>query len=510
MILQPKTIGLQHRFRLPFAAMTRPTPKTRFAPSPTGLLHLGNVRTALFNHLLAVAGGGTFLLRMEDTDAVRGEEKYEIALQEDLHWLGLHWQEGPGVGGDNGPYAQSERDHVYTQYFDKLRSAGKLYPCFCTEHELKLSRKAQAASGKPPRYNGKCRDLTEDEVQANLTAGTPATLRFRVPQGQTVSFDDKVRGPLQFASDDIGDFIIRRSNGAPAFFFSNAVDDALMGVTLVVRGEDHLTNTPRQLMLLEALALPVPDYAHIALVVGDDGAPLSKRNGSQSVFALRERGFLPEAIVNYLARLGHSYESNDFMSDRALAENFSTARLHRAPARFDAAQLLHWQREAVANASDETLWQWANRFEVSGANAESFVPEEKREMFMHTVRENIEMPQDVFFWAANLYTDSGVYGHEAGESIREAGKSFFDAALMLLAAGKNDFKSFAKQLSEETGKKGKSLFMPLRGALTGETDQSPGIENHWHDGPQMGSIWNLLEEASLQRRLQLARDMAEK
>lgn len=487
--------------------MSQFTLKTRFAPSPTGLLHLGNVRTALFNHLLARSGGGTFLLRMEDTDAVRGEEKYEIALQEDLRWLGLDWQEGPGVGGDNGPWAQSERGDIYDRYFEKLRSSGKLYLCFCTEHELKVSRKMQAAAGKPPRYNGKCRDLTEDEMQANLAAGKPATLRFRVPRNQVIAFEDKVRGPQRFVSDDIGDFIIRRSNGAPAFFFSNAVDDALMGVSLVVRGEDHLTNTPRQLMLLEALELPAPDYAHIALVVGDDGAPLSKRNGSQSVVDLRDKGYLPEAIVNYLARLGHSYESNDFMSHDELANAFRVEKLHRAPARFDAAQLLHWQREAVASASDKALWQWVNRFEVSGANVESFVPEEKREIFIHTIRENIEMPRDAFVWAANLFTESGVYDHEAKEAIREAGKEFFDAGLNTLSAGKKDFKDFSKPLGQATGKKGKSLFMPLRAALTGETDQRPGMENNWHDGPQMGSIWSLLDESIVQRRLQLARDL---
>ncbi|MFV1996477.1 MAG: glutamate--tRNA ligase [Acidiferrobacterales bacterium] len=487
--------------------MSKPALKTRFAPSPTGLLHLGNVRTALFNHLVAQSGGGTFLLRMEDTDAVRGEEKYEIALQEDLHWLGLTWQEGPGVGGDNGPYMQSERGKIYDQHFETLRSAGNIYPCFCTEHELKLSRKAQAAADKAPRYNGKCRNLTEDEVQANFSAGKAATLRFRVPRNQVIEFEDGVRGPQRFVSDDIGDFIIRRSNGAPAFFFSNAVDDALMKVSLVVRGEDHLTNTPRQLMLLEALGLPAPDYAHIALVVGEDGAPLSKRNGSQSVMELRDQGYLPQAIVNYLARLGHSYESNDFMSYDELAKAFRTEKLHRAPARFDAVQLMHWQREAIASASDEALWQWVNEFEIAGDRVEIFVPEKQHEMFIRTVRENIEMPQDAFFWAANLFTDSGVYDHKARTSLLEADREFFNVALKLLDDGENDFKSFLKQLTGNTGKKGKLLYMPLRAALTGETDQRPGMENHWHDGPQMGSIWKLLDKNTIQRRLQLARDL---
>ena len=489
--------------------MNKLTLKTRFAPSPTGLLHLGNVRTALFNHLIAQSGGGTFLLRMEDTDAVRGEERYVDALKEDLRWLGLDWQEGPEVGGDSGPYMQSERGDIYDQHFEKLRKSGKIYPCFCTAHELNLSRKTQAGAGKPPRYSGKCRNLTEEKVQTNFAAGKPATLRFRVPRGQTINFEDRVRGSQHFFSDDIGDFIVRRSSGTPAFFFCNAVDDALMGVSLVVRGEDHLTNTPRQLMLLEALDLPAPEYAHIALVVSDDGAPLSKRNGSHSVVELREKGYLPAAIVNYLARLGHSYESNDLMSYDEMAKEFRTEKLHRAPSRFDAAQLLHWQREAVANANDEALWQWANSIEVQGGHISAFVPEDRRGMFIHTIRENIEMPQDTFFWAANLYTESGVYDHAAKEAIREAGKEFFDTALATLSSGKKDFNDFSKPLGQTTGKKGKALFMPLRAALTGETDQRPGMENHWHDGPRMGSIWELLDENTIKRRLQLAREITE-
>lgn len=488
--------------------MSSATVKTRFAPSPTGLLHLGNVRTALFNHLLAGASDGVFLLRLEDTDAERSDESHVKALQEDLHWLGLDWQEGPGMSGENGPYVQSQRSDIYNLHYEKLSSSGKSYPCFCTEHELKLSRKMQTSAGKPPRYNGKCRNLTDEEVKENIAADKPATLRFRVPQGRTIKFEDKVRGPQQFVTDDIGDFIIRRSNGTPAFFFCNAVDDALMGVTLVARGEDHLSNTPRQLMILEALELSAPEYAHIALVVGDDGAPLSKRNGSQTVAELREQGFLPAAIVNYLARLGHSYESNDFMAHEQLADAFQSAKLHRAPARFDAAQLMYWQREAVANTSDKLLWMWADSAAVASTPLSDLVAEDKRERFINTIRQNISMPSDVYSWAANLFAKSGVFEEVATEAIREAGADFFDAALTILSDGKKDFKDFSKRLGGNTDKKGKALFMPLRAALSGETDQTVGMENRWHDGPQLGSIWALLDDSMIQRRLELARDMA--
>ena len=296
--------------------------KSRFAPSPTGLLHLGNVRTALFNYLAARHAQGVFLLRIEDTDAMRGHEKYAQALEQDLRWLGLAWQEGPGQGGAQAPYYQSQRDAVYARYFDRLATDGSAYPCFCSEHELEIARKTAIAAGRPPRYSGRCSRLTAEEVVARRAEGRPATLRFHVADGKTVEFEDKVRGRQTFASSDIGDFIIRRSDGTPAFFFCNAIDDALMGVSLVLRGEDHLTNTPRQILLLNALGLPVPAYAHIALVVGSDGVPLSKRTGSRSVHELREQGFLPLAVNNYLARLGHTYESNAFLDMAGLTDAF--------------------------------------------------------------------------------------------------------------------------------------------------------------------------------------------
>ena len=500
-------LGLNHCFPLPFAAMEASALKTRFAPSPTGLLHLGNVRTALFNYLLSAGGRGRFLLRLEDTDAIRGEDKYAEALQVDLHWLGMNWHEGPGAGGDHGPYAQSERGDIYSRYFDQLMESGHAYPCFCSEHELKISRKAQVAAGKPPRYSGKCRNLAADEIAGYFAEGKPATLRFRVPSDRSVEFDDVVRGPQKFASDDIGDFIIRRSDHTPAFFFSNAVDDALMQVTLVVRGEDHISNTPRQLLLMEALGLAAPIYAHIALVVGHDGAPLSKRNGSQTVQELRDHGYLPEAVVNYLARLGHTYESNEFLSPEELATGFDMAHLNRAPARFDLNQLLHWQREAIARASNIDLWQWMNNISIGGVEIGALVPAGKQDVFVQTIRNNIESPADAFLWAANLFTDSGIYDHQAREAIETAGTIFFEQSIELLGDD-GSFKEYSKRLGEATGTRGRALFMPLRAAISGEHDQRHAVESRWHDGPQMGDLWELLGADLIHRRLLLARDIA--
>jgi len=458
--------------------------KTRFAPSPTGLLHLGNIRTALFNYLIARRHGGVFLLRLEDTDAMRGHERYAVALMQDMRWLGLQWDEGPEVGGAQGPYEQSRRAPVYQKYFSEFESQRLAYPCFCSEHELSVSRKTALAAGRPPRYSGKCRALSPEQVRDKFAQGVPATLRFRVPEGRTVDFDDCVRGQQRCATDDIGDFVIRRSDGTPAFFFCNAVDDAEMGVTLVVRGEDHLTNTFRQILLLEALGLPAPQYAHIALVVGSDGAPLSKRGGSQSVQEVRAAGFLPSAIVNYLARLGHTYDSNDCLELDALAAQFAVERLHRAPARFDAQQLRHWQHEAVRHASADSLWTWM------GADVQRLVPASSRDAFVDCVRGNVVFPPDALRWATVLFGEDMEASHDARESIRAAGPEFFEHAVAALAHSGTEFKRFSESVKKESGRSGKALFQPLRAALTGELD-----------GPEMARLLPLLGVERARQRL---------
>ena len=450
--------------------------KSRFAPSPTGLLHLGNVRTALFSFLVARRDQGVFLLRIEDTDAARGHEKYAQALEADLRWLGLDWQEGP--------YIQSQRGAIYVRYFEALEKSGQTYPCFCSEHELDIARKTAIAAGRPPRYAGRCRRLTADDVAARRAEGRPATQRFHVADGHFVEFDDRVRGPQRFATSDIGDFVIRRSDGTPAFFFSNALDDALMGVTLVLRGEDHLTNTPRQILLLQALNLAVPEYAHIALVVGDDGAPLSKRTGGKSVQELREQGFLPLAVNNYLARLGHTYESNALLDLNTLAAGFDTARLHRAPARFDEQHLLHWQREAVRAADVATLWTWMAN------TTDTLVPEAERTAFVEAVRGNVVFPPDARHWAQAIYAETLGLNRAAHEAGQSAGDEFFDIARRALDKHGTDFKALSQMVKQDTGLSGKALFQPLRAALTGELD-----------GPEMVKLLPLIGLDRARKRL---------
>ena len=465
--------------------MTDNKVKTRFAPSPTGYLHLGNARTALFSVLLARKNHGIFLLRIEDTDQERSDDKYVQALEEDLYWLGFDWQEGPSVGGDYAPYHQIQRIAIYEKYYKDLEQKKLAYPCFCSEQQLKMSRKAQLASGKPPRYSGICAHLTSEQVQERLEQGLRPTLRFRVPPGKIIKFNDLVRGEQSFNSDDIGDFIIRRADGTPAFFFTNAIDDSLMGVTHVLRGEAHLANTPRQMMLHEAMGLHSPMYGHISLIVGNDGSPLSKRHGSRSVRELRKEGYFPDAVVNFLARLGHYYERNEFMDLDKLSVDFEITRLGRAPARYDPEQLQYWQREAVAHAEKEVFWQWL------GAEVHELVDKNQIDAFIQTIRPNVTLPIDALYWARVVYTDNLQLNEDARQVLIQAGSDFFKQALAAVDKHYPDFHALANEVKTSTGTKGKHLFQPLRVALTGELH-----------GPEMTSLLPLLPIDRVKNRLQ--------
>jgi glutamyl-tRNA synthetase len=449
---------------------------TRFAPSPTGSLHLGNARTAFFSHLWARKSGGRFILRIEDTDVERSQPRFREELMAEMRWLGLTWDEGPDIGGPSAPYSQAERGAFYQSLFARLAAGGEAYPCYCTAEELELSRKLQRMAGKPPRYAGTCRNLTVAQRAAQEARGLKPTLRFAVPNDRIIEFIDVVHGPQRFVSGDIGDFIIRREDGTSAFFFCNAVDDSAMGVTQVLRGDDHLTNTPRQLLVLDALGLRRPGYGHVGLLVGADGAPLSKRHGSTSVHEFRERGFLPAAILNHLLRLGHTSDVDGWLNVADMPAHFRPDHLGRAPARFDESQLVHWQKETLERMSAEQISAWLG----SGDSSD----------FVELVRHNVVLPADAAPWRAVVCGDLPPLGKEEQGVIAAAGTEFFAAAADAFDQSSVDLKQLTKILKERTGRKGADLFMPLRAALTGQIH-----------GPELAPLLKLMSPATARHRL---------
>ncbi len=468
---------------------------TRFAPSPTGYSHLGNLRTALFNALLARAANGEFLLRSEDTDRDRSSGKYLDAMCDDLRWLGLGWDLGPDMedeAGGRGPFRQSERQAIYQGYFDKLRERQLAYPCFCSREDLERSRKAQQRANRAPRYAGTCRELDAKEIDERLLAGKRPTLRFRVADEGTVEFTDLAKGPQKFELSIIGDFIICRSDGTPAFFFSNALDDSLMGVTHVMRGEDHLANTPRQIVLLRSLGLDVPEYGHLSLIVGDDGKPLSKRHGAGSLKDLRAVGYLPLALNNHLFRLGHASDSGELMTLAEMTMHFDCANLGRAPARHDPIQLDHWQKLAVMKLSDEEVKTWLGAG-ANGVYLDDMVPADKEDEFISLVRDNLQRPAEGAEWAKILFRDEAMAGEIIDAGLSNIEPDFFEAAVRLWSKGHDSFRDFSNQLGEKIPQKGKKLFMPLRLALTGELH-----------GPELEKIARLMGKDRVERRLREA------
>jgi glutamyl-tRNA synthetase len=448
--------------------------KTRFSPSPTGQMHLGNVRTALFSFLLAHHAKGTFLLRIEDTDKTRSKPEFVQLLQDDLIWLGLNW--------DEGPFFQSKRQEIYGEYYSYLEDHNDVYPCFCTDEQLALSRKIQISSSLPPRYAGTCRHLTPEQIETKKTEGLKPTLRFKVPEGKEVHFHDVVKGLQRFRTDDIGDFIIRRNDGSASFFFCNAIDDALMGVTYSIRGEDHLTNTPRQILILSALKLPIPHYGHLSLILAEDGSPLSKREGSLSLETLRAEGYLPLALNNYLGRLGHYYENNDFLSMEQLIKDFSVDRIGKTPAHFDPVQLMHWQKLAVMNLSDENFWLWLF------PSTKKIIPEDKQKLFIELMRPNVLFPKDAEKWA-NIFFGSFILEEDAKMILQSAGKDFLFQLRDAIEKEGEDYTKVIQVLSQ-SGLKGKALFQPLRIALTSQIS-----------GPELAGIFKLLGKSRLLEKI---------
>ncbi len=455
--------------------------RVRFAPSPTGQLHVGNARTALFNWLLARGGAGTFILRIEDTDVERSTTESEATILRDLRWLGLDWDEGPYIGGARGPYRQSERLHLYQSYAKELLSADAAYHCFCSTAQLDAERQAAVAAGRPALYAGTCRQVSRDQAAARIAAGERPAIRFRVPAGRDVVFADTVRGEVRFHTDVIGDPVIVRADGTPAYNFAVVVDDALMEVTHVIRGEDHISNTPRQILLYEALGFSPPTFAHLAMVMGPDHAPLSKRHGATSVAEFRAKGYLPEALVNYLALIGWSPGGGDeLLPIDELARRFSLEAVGHSAGVFDEEKLAwvnrhylkiaeplrlaglslpHFQEAGVRLSPDRAGLEFlASAMAMTSASVDRLNQVPARLAFLFD------------FDAAATLGDARMREEMGGEGARAVVAALAEELATAPRLDREQFRAVANLVKARTGQKGKALFHPIRVVLTGRAE----------------------------------------
>ncbi len=477
--------------------------RVRFAPSPTGPLHIGGARSALFNWLFARHYGGTMVVRIEDTDLERSTLEYEKMILDSLRWLGLDWDEGIGAGGESGPYRQQERLEIYHPYIEKLLQAGHAYHCYCSEEELESERASLLAEGEMVRYLGKCRDLTAKQRDDFCAAGKKPAVRFRAPEGRLIVVDDLVRGRVEFESDGMGDFIIVKSDGIPTYNFAVVLDDALMGITHILRGEEHLSNTPRQLVLYEALGFSVPAFAHISLILGEDRSKMSKRHGATSVVQYREQGYLPEALVNFLALLGWSPpgEQEIFTMDE-LVELFSLERVSKSPAVFNFEKLKWMSSHYIRQEQPERIVVLClPHLQQAGLVPEN-VTEERRAWLTQVViavREHLEYAAQITELVKIFFGDAAdVDGADdeaaqvlALETTPAVIKAFREKALTHTSWDGETARQLLKEVGKELGVKGKPLFMAVRVAVSGQVH-----------GPDLNTLLVLLGPALVARRLE--------
>jgi glutamyl-tRNA synthetase len=522
-----------------FVVMTNIIPRVRFAPSPTGLLHVGNARTALYNWLFARHTGGLFLLRIEDTDLERSEARYETQLIEDLHWLGIHWDGGPGAHnepdtGDHGPYRQSERLAIYAEHTERLLAAGKAYRCFCTQEELEAERAQAAAEKRPQVYSGKCRNLSQETIDRNLAEGKRFAVRLKI-ENHPLRFHDIVRGDVEFAAETVSDPVLVRSAsgvsaGVPVYNYVVTIDDALMGITHVIRGDDHISNTPKQVAIYEAFGWPVPEFAHLSTILGADRERLSKRHGATSISTFRQMGYLPEALANYLALLGWGAEDGktETFTLAELVPLFTLERVTPSPAVFDFEKLNWLNRQYIKQADPERIAKLAERqfilqkpgvFPLWSANelytAETIallasldppiyldiptpaqIAERKAwlasllELFLPKVDYLAQLPvKSAFIFGFDpdaAHTDPENAAVLAADSARIVLSEFADRVRAHTGLVTPEvFKRWIEEIKAATGVKGKELFHPIRIALTGS-----------HSGPDFDRVIPLIEEGA--------------
>lgn len=461
------------------------TIRVRIAPSPTGPIHVGNVHTALFNWLWARKEGGEFILRFEDTDQERSRTEWEQIIFDDLKWLGMDWNEGPDIGGPHAPYRQMHRLDLYNQYAQKLLDSGHVYKCYCTKEEEDADRKEAQAAGHPYQYKGRCRNLTPEQQAAFEAEGRSHVLRFRVPKGQVVRYDDIVRGPIEFPTDSIGDFIIMRSNGIPLYNFAVVIDDATMQISHILRGEGHISNTPVQLLIYEALGLPIPRIGHVGHMTNAERGKLSKRKGDAAISDYREQGYLPEALMNFMALLGWTppgaEDGREFLTKDELIRDFDVTRLTKASSVWDKNKLNWMNGVYMRKKSHEEFAELALPFVVKAgliteeqARArwswfvEVLAQVQERVITLAEVSEHVD-----FFLQDEITVDEAA----AKKFLTDAVKPFFGAVMECLKTVTwevGEIERVIRGKMEEMGLKPKESIQPVRVAITGRT-ASPGL-----------------------------------
>ncbi|KZR60530.1 glutamate--tRNA ligase [Pseudobacillus badius] len=476
--------------------------RVRYAPSPTGHLHIGNARTALFNYLFARSKGGKFIIRIEDTDQKRNIAGGEESQLKYLKWLGIDWDESVDKEGEFGPYRQSERNDIYKKYYDQLVEEGKAYKCYCTEEELEAEREAQQAEGKDMAgYSGKCRHLTPEERAAKEAEGRKPSIRIKVPAGEMLTFNDMVKGEVSFESEGISDYVIVKKDGTPTYNFAVAIDDHLMKMTHVLRGDDHISNTPKQLLIYNALGWEPPTFGHMTLIVNESRKKLSKRDESiiQFIEQYKELGYLPEALFNFIALLGWSPAGEEeIFSKEEFIEMFDASRLSKSPALFDQ-QKLSWMNNQYMKKVDldRVVELAAPHLVKAGWIAAERSPEEEER-----VRELIGLYQEKMSFGAQIaemaelfFKEDVSYEEEAKavlaeEQVPEVMASFLEKVEAMDNWQADEIKQAMKAVQKETGHKGKKLFMPIRAAVTGQTH-----------GPDLPKAIELLGKEKVAERL---------
>lgn len=481
--------------------------RVRFAPSPTGPLHIGGARSALFNYLFARGAGGKMILRIEDTDLERSSRESEINILNSLKWLGIDWDEGPDIGGPYGPYRQTERLDTYQKYADQLLGTGQAYYCYCSEEELEAQRQEFISKGELPRYNGRCYCLSDEEKERYIAQGRKPVVRFRVPANQDIIINDQVRGRVVFESNGIGDFVIIKSDGIPTYNYAVVIDDFLMRISHVIRAEEHLSNTPRQVLLYQALGFPEPSFAHISLILGEDRSKMSKRHGATSVVQYQELGYLPEALVNFLALLGWSPEGEqEIFSKDELIRGFSLDRVAKNPAVFDLDKLRWLNGVYIRQSSPERLLELAKPFLIKGGVI-SLQPNESEikwaGLVIAALQERLAVIGEIEGQVKSLLSEEiTLENEEAAAILREDTfplviKAFLDKIMALDSLEPPEIKAVLKALTKELKLGGKQVYMPVRIALTGQMH-----------GPELFYIIPILGKELIQKRIKQTAQMA--